>query len=91
MRMTEYNLLWNKGIEELKEVDIDLEQTADVAGWCYLRGAGLTEEQRERVLATLPHEHFPTDQLSKTLVRLFPNLHPRESVRDKWPNPRESG
>ena len=52
MRMTEYNLLWQKGIEELKEVDIDLGKLEDVAGWFYLRNSGLSHEQKERVLAT---------------------------------------
>ena len=45
MRMTEYILLWQKGIEELKEVDIDLSKLGDVAGWFYLKGAGLSHEQ----------------------------------------------
>ena len=33
MRMTEYNLLWQKGLDELREVDIDLFKLEDVAGW----------------------------------------------------------
>ena len=70
MRMTEYNLLWQKGIEELKEVDIDLGKLEDVAGWFYLRNSGLSHEQKERVLAILPDEHYPMELLKKTLVRL---------------------
>ena len=50
MRMAEYNLLWHRGIEELAEVGVDILKLDDVAGWFYLRGARLKEEQRERVL-----------------------------------------
>ena len=32
MRMTEYNLLWQRGFDELKEVDLDLAKVEDVAG-----------------------------------------------------------
>ena len=78
MRMTEYNLLWAKGIEELKEVDIDLSKLEDVAGWFYLRNAGLNHEQRERGLAVLPDEHYPVEILKSTLVRFFPGVHLRE-------------
>ena len=90
MRMTEYNLLWHRGVEELAEVGIDLLQLGDVAGWFYLRGARLSEEQRERVLSTLPDEHFPVDRLKATLVRFFPALHLREARRPPQPPPRST-
>ena len=80
MRMTEYNLHWQKGFDELKEVDIDLSKLEDVAGWFYLRGAGLTHEQRERVLAVLPDEHYPVEVLKATLVRFFPGIYLREAA-----------
>ena len=57
--MTEYNLLWEKVVDELMEVDVDINQVSDVAGWFYLRGANLSEEQKERLLATLPDDHLP--------------------------------
>jgi hypothetical protein len=85
MRMTEYNLLWQKGFEELKEVDVDLSKLEDVAGWFYLKGAGLSHEQRDRVLAVLPDEHYPLETLKSTMVRLFPSIHLREDTRREQP------
>ena len=84
--MTEYNLLWQKGFEELKEVDIDLAKLEDVAGWFYLRNSGLTHEQKERVLSILPDEHYPVELLKKTMVRLFPGVHLRESGQASSPD-----
>ncbi len=75
MRMTEYNLLWQKSFDELKEVDIDLSKLENVAGWFYLKGTGLSHEQRDRVLAVLPDEHYPVETLKSTMVRLFPSIH----------------
>ena len=92
MRMTEYNLLWQKGLDELREVDIDLFKLEDVAGWFYLKGAGLSNEQRERVLSVLPDEHYPLDILKSTLVRFFPGIHLRESTAKetpKWTKPQQ--
>ena len=93
MRMTEYNLLWQKGLDELREVNIDLFKLEDVAGWFYLKGAGLSNEQRERVLSVLPDEHYPLDALKSIMVRFFPGIHLRESTvkeTPKWTKPQPS-
>ena len=62
----------------------------DVAGWFYLKGAGLSNEQRERVLSVLPDEHYPLDILKSTMVRFFPGIHLREAnakENPKWTKP----
>ena len=55
----------------------------DVAGWFYLKGAGLSHEQRERVLSVFPDEHYPVDTLKSTLVRFFTGIHPFARLADE--------
>ena len=43
--MTEYNLRWEKAIDELSENDVGINEVSDVAGWFYLRGTNLSEER----------------------------------------------
>ena len=78
MRMAEYNLLFQQGVDDLYEVDIKLADLPDILGWFYLRGAGLTYSQRESVLGKLEDATFPYDKLTNFLINMFPDIGERE-------------
>lgn len=40
-----------------------------------IQKTGLAEERRERLLTTLPDEHFPLERIKRNFVRMFPNAH----------------
>lgn len=60
--------------------DVDLTQLEDAVGWVATQTAGLTEERPERLLATLPDEHFPLERLELHLVRMSPTVHPKTAA-----------
>ena len=78
MRIAEYNLLFQQGVDDLLDVGIKLADLPDILGWFYLRGAGLSYQQRESVLGKLEDEKFPYDKLKRYLVNMFPDIAERE-------------
>ncbi len=73
MRFAEYNLLWDRGVQELKDVGIKLDD--DVEGWFYLKGARLTNEQRECVMSKLVDDKFPVKKLKEDCARMFQHMN----------------
>ena len=57
---------------------MDLTRIEDVAGWFLLFRAGLTEDRKERVVASAPDGHFPYETIKKSLIRMYPELHTQE-------------
>ena len=62
---------FEEGIRTLQDNDINLMTIDDVSGWVLMRKANLTQEQRERLIAAVPYEHFRINDVKPVLVRLF--------------------
>ena len=77
-RVTDWLTRFEEGLTKLREDDIDLLELEDVAGWFLLFRAGLTPERKERIIGTLPDEHFPFEPIKRSLIRLFPEMHALE-------------
>ena len=77
-RITDYITRFEEGIKTLQDNDINLQAIDDVPGWMLMRKASLTQERRERLIAALPDERFAINDVTRVLVRLFPELHINE-------------
>ena len=67
-RMAEYMVMWDAAVEKMLEVGIDVVAWGDLAGWLFLRGAGLIQDRHERVLMALPDDSYPLDKLREMLI-----------------------
>ena len=77
-RITDWLTRFEEGISRLIEDEVDLTKIEDVAGWFLLFRAGLTVDRKERVVASLPDEHFPYEAIKKSLIRMYPELRTQE-------------
>ena len=77
-RITDYITRFEEGIKTLQDNEINLLTIDDVLGSMLMRKASLTQEQRERLIAALPDEHFAINDVKRVLVRLFPELRINE-------------
>ena len=78
-----FNAFYDETIQRLGEVGIVLPD--DVAGWMYLRAAGLSGERRERVISCLPDAHMPFEDIRRHCLRLFPDIHVNERSTSSAP------
>ena len=92
MRMAAPILLWKHSQHVLKDVGIDLSRLADIEGWGFLGNVVLSEEQRERVLAQLPDEHFLSSStllwraLACSQTSMSKNCEPQRLLEDRHPS-----
>ena len=77
MHMTEYNALYRRAMEDLREVEIKLGDK--LSGFFYLHMAGLSHTQHEQVLSSLPDGQYPEAVLQQKLAQFFPHIQEQDS------------
>ena len=74
-RVADYSTRFEEGVKTLQDNEINLPAFDDEPGRTLMRKANLTSERRERLIAAQRDEHFTINDVTRVLVRLFPELH----------------
>lgn len=77
-RITDWLTRFDEAEDQLKENGIDLEAITEIKGYFLFTRAGLNEERRERLLASLPDDSYPAMVIRAKLVRQFGRIHINE-------------
>ena len=64
------------GVKQLRDDGVDLSTIPDLLGFFFFLMLNLTEERRERLLGTLPDEHFDLRELKRGALKLFHDVVP---------------
>ena len=57
MHFTEYNALFEEGLEKMRTEGVDIRPLEPTLGWFYLQHGALTPERKERVYTALGVHH----------------------------------
>ncbi|CAE8582262.1 unnamed protein product, partial [Polarella glacialis] len=89
-RVTDFIPRWDEGVSHLSAAGVDLSILPDLLGYYFLTMLNLYQERKERLLASLPDEHFDLQVLKEKAIQFFPEMHQRES-RFRQPLQPQSG
>ena len=78
MRFTEYNTLFEEGLEKMRTEGVDIRPLEPTLGWFYLQHGALTPERKERVYTALGGEDYTLQDAKKVCLRLFAEIHMHE-------------
>ena len=81
-RMSEYVSVFDEGVTRLQNEGVEVSALGPVLGWFFMEMAGLNHERRERCAAALRDENYELNDVKRTCVRLFPEIHRSEPRPD---------
>lgn len=73
-RISDYLVRFDEGVNQLVEDGVDLTGVPDLLGFFFFYMLNLSPERQERLLGTLPDEHYRLPELKRGALRLFHDL-----------------
>ncbi|CAE8585764.1 unnamed protein product [Polarella glacialis] len=80
-RVTDWVPRWDEGVHLLANAGVDLQTIPDLLGHYFYVMINVGPEHRERLLASLPGEHFDLKILKEKAIQYFPDIHTTETRR----------
>ena len=74
-RVSDWLTRFEEGLNRLRDDGVDITKVGDLVGWYMLDMCSLSAERRERVLGALPDENYLENDVRRTLLRLFADIH----------------
>ena len=78
-RVSDWLTRFDEGLNRLRKDGVDITKVGDLVGWCMMDMCNLSAERRESVLCALPDENYLENDVRRTLLRLFPDIHHGEN------------